>query len=124
MEDQKPAKRKGLAVSSLGILLIDVFVLLAMAVFVPFMIRNCENIYSTIARDAPAVFEFFFSIYSIDYVIFFVLLILLLIVKEILIRNKKAALAINIMAGAGAIIFAFIITIVPMVLLHIIIRPV
>jgi hypothetical protein len=123
MEDHIPAKRKGRAVSGLGILLIDVFLLLVLAFGVPFMIRSCENIYSTIARDAPAVFEFFFSIYSIDYVIFFVLLILLLIVKEILIRNKKATLVINIITAGVAIIFALIITIVPMVLLHMIIRP-
>lgn len=121
MDDRKTTHRKGFATSSL--MVADVFLLLAMAVFTPFMIRNCEKIFSTMTMDPPAVFDFLFSIYSIDYAIFFVLLVPILIVKEIFIRNKKAKLVINIMVGAVAFIIALIITIVPFVLLNIIIRP-
>ena len=114
-QDRQATRRRVLALASVGVLIVDVLGLLALAVIVPFLRSNCEESLSSFGtfttRGVSAVIEFLVSINGIDYALFFVVLALILIVKEIPIRDKKATLAVNLTVAVGGMVFAFLFTI-------------
>jgi len=98
MNEQDPRKQLGWTIASLVVLILDVIGLFVLTTITLYTSARFEVIFKELNVPLPQITQLFLSIPAMFYLIIFSGVLLALILKEIAIKSKPLAFAINMVA--------------------------